>query len=1116
MRYGPIASKLGLILALSFLATASAETQKTEKSAGGRAKQILEATGTQGGFIVHLGCGDGRLTAALRADQRFTVHGLDADAAHVAAARQHIRSLNLYGPVSVEQFDGSRLPYTDNLIDLVVVSDPEQVPTREILRVLVPNGKAYFVANGKVMTKPRPDSIDEWSHFLHDPTNNAVADDRQVGPPRSLQWVAPPLWLRSHETPSGIQAAVFSGGRTFYFLDEGLIGITDERLPDRWSLVCRDAFNGKLLWKRPLGDWGWRAWARQRWEGKDWTQLRAARTNVPDEAHRRLVAVGDRVFVTLAFRAPMSILDAATGKTLMTVEKTKDAREILVADGVAVVYVQKGGAEAAQRRGQQPTGQTALIAVEAASGRVLWKTACGVIKPLLWAIDHGRVVYISGKQMAAVSLKDGQPLWKVPLKRRSVRTMVATDNVVATEGGNFLAVYDATSGQLLWEKKVPPIAGAEAADLFVINGLVFRGMTSVDDEGRPSRKTAHVLAVGRDLRTGEEKKRLLVRNLRSPEHHHRCYRNRATTRFVITSMEGAEFVDLLGGQHSQENWIRGACRYGMTPCYGMLYVPADQCFCEPGAKLLGFTALRAAPASAPPPVPDDQRLKRGPAYDSPSSGRAEQAAESEEPSGGRHSGHSQPSALNPQPSTDSTDWPTYRHDPARHGTVPASVPVKLETRWRVKLGRSLTQPTVVGGTVYVAEKESHTLYALDRATGQIRWLFTAGGRIDSPPTIYHGLVLFGSHDGRVYCLRASDGQLVWKFLAAPYDQRVGDFDQLASTWPVHGSVLVVNDVAYFAAGRSTYLDGGIYFYGLNPQTGRILHEGRLQGPFPKPPKTRDVSFFILGANSDVLVSEGGFLYMRQKKLTLDLKEVPVPVLSSKGAQDVGLHVFSTASLLDGSWYNRTFWMYSKRWPGFQLANQAPKTGQILVVDDRRTYALRVFYRRNVHSPMFFPETKGYLVFADWNTTEPQIVGEPGSKPPVRWLPQSDYSRANRKGEIRKLDSEAFGLDKMIGYTRAEPPVWMTWLKIRVRGMVKAGDRLYVAGPPDVLDPQDPYGAFEGRKGARLAVLDAEDGRVLNEQPLDTPPVFDGLIAARGCLFVSLRDGSLLCLGGAED
>ncbi len=294
------------------------------------------------------------------------------------------------------------------------------------------------------------------------------------------------------------------------------------------------------------------------------------------------------------------------------------------------------------------------------------------------------------------------------------------------------------------------------------------------------------------------------------------------------------------------------------------------------------------------------------------------------------------------------------------------------------------------------------------------------------------------------------------------------------------------------------------------RTGRVLHQGLLEGPHQDVGQERDKAFFVLGANSDVLVSEGGFLYMRQKKMTPELEEVDVDVLSDKGAQDVGLHVFSTSGLLDDSWYNRTFWMYSKRWPGFQLANQAPKTGQLLVVDDQKTYAVRVFYRRNVHSPMFFPGKEGYLLFADANTNEPQIVGEPGSRPPVRWLPQSDYPRG-RGDEVRELSSEAFGLDKMIGYTRAEQPVWTNWLPVRIRAMVKAGDTLFVAGAPDVLDPEDPFASFEGRAGANVVAVSADDGAKLSETQLGSPPVFDGMIAADGRLFAALRDGSVVCL-----
>ena len=54
--------------------------------------------------------------------------------------------------------------------------------------------------------KPRPAEIDDWTHFLHGPTNNAVADDSVVGPPRQLQWVGGPRWARSHHhLGSGLQ-----------------------------------------------------------------------------------------------------------------------------------------------------------------------------------------------------------------------------------------------------------------------------------------------------------------------------------------------------------------------------------------------------------------------------------------------------------------------------------------------------------------------------------------------------------------------------------------------------------------------------------------------------------------------------------------------------------------------------------------------------------------------------------------------------------------------------------------------------------------------------------------------------------------------------------------------
>jgi outer membrane protein assembly factor BamB len=1052
----------------------------TRGGASEMAKEILAQSGIQGGLIVQLGCGDGKLTAALRANDRFIVQGLDAE---VTAARKHIQSLGLYGPVSAEQWSGSRLPYADNLVNLVVAEKLDAVPMDEVLRVLVPNGVA--LVGGKKTVKPRPKEIDDWTHFLHDAGNNAVADDTRVGAPRSMQWLAPPLWLRSHETPSGFEALVCGGGRTFYILDEGLIGITDQRLPERWALLCRDAYNGKLLWRRPLRSWGWPQWDPGRFAAKDWTTITGGRTAVPYENQRRIVVDGGRLFVTLSYQAPLTILDAATGKTLATVPETAPVRQILAADGVAVVLSQTGDANVRKRKPKAAAGPAAaLIAVQGATGTLLWREDAAAVRGLLLAIDGGRVIYQAGPTLVALDLQTGRRLWQAETQASSARTLVAHDGLILLRSADKLAAHDAADGRALWQKRIPASIGLEdPQDLFVIDDLVWPGLVAANENQQPTPRGASVVATGYDLRTGAERKRVFAKDVLSPEHHHRCYRNKATGRYVIASMEGAEFIDLEGTNHSQNNFVRGACKLGMMPANGMLYVTPDQCFCQPGAKVLGLVAIGSiTPAK---PLPDAQRLDRGPAYSSV------------------------PNAQPPIPS--SCDWPTYRHDAARHGTTMAAVGSAVTETWRVKLGGSLTAPVAMGNRVFVAACDAHTLHVLDMSTGKPLWSFVAGGRIDSPPTVTGGLVLFGSADGWVYCLRAEDGVLAWRFLAAAGERLIVSFDQVESAWPVHGSVLIRDGVAYVAAGRSTYLDGGIRLYALEPATGKILHRTTLSGPFPDGGKTvpRDVSYYINGANSDILVSEGDSVYLRQKRLTPALEEVKVEALSSKGEADVGRHVFATASLLDGSWYNRTFWMYSGRWPGYQLANQAPKSGQLLVVDEANTYAVKLYYRRNVHSPMFFPGKEGYLLYADKNSTEPQVVGEAGARKPLTWLPQSEYQASSG---LRKLDSPAFGLDKMIGYTRAEPPLWTLWVPVRIRAMVKAGDTLFVAGPPDEFDAKDPYAAFEGRKGGRLVAVSAKDGTNLAQYPLDTPPVFDGLIAAQGRLLMALEDGSVICLG----
>src|SRR3989304_3351502 len=130
------------------------------------ARTILDATGVKGGLIVHLGCGDGRLTAAFRAGESYLVHGLDPEATNVEKARAHLQTLGLYGPVSVDRLNSSRLPYAENVVNMVVGERLGGVPLDEVMRVLAPGGVACVLKGGRWtnVVKPRPAEIDEWTH----------------------------------------------------------------------------------------------------------------------------------------------------------------------------------------------------------------------------------------------------------------------------------------------------------------------------------------------------------------------------------------------------------------------------------------------------------------------------------------------------------------------------------------------------------------------------------------------------------------------------------------------------------------------------------------------------------------------------------------------------------------------------------------------------------------------------------------------------------------------------------------------------------------------------------------------------------------------------------------
>ena len=195
------------------------------------------------------------------------------------------------------------------------------------------------------------------------------------------------------------------------------------------------------------------------------------------------------------------------------------------------------------------------------------------------------------------------------------------------------------------------------------------------------------------------------------------------------------------------------------------------------------------------------------------------------------------------------DWPTYRHDNARTGRTDEKLPMPLMQRWvfkplhgpRPAWGEPNPRPSggwygltelrrvhfddafhtvAAGGAVFFASSADGKVYCLDLHTGALRWAAPTGAPVRLAPTVWNGRVYIGSDDGWVYCFGASDGKVVWKFRAAPNDQRVLGSGRMISLWPVRTGVLVDGGVAYFGAG--VFPGEGVYLYALDAEHGKLL------------------------------------------------------------------------------------------------------------------------------------------------------------------------------------------------------------------------------------------------------------------------------------------------------
>ena len=547
------------------------------------------------------------------------------------------------------QYPGSgTLPFIDNFVNLLIVERADAVSREEILRMLAPQGTAFI--GWEVLVKPRPATMDDWSHQLYDATGNAVSKDKALKPPLAhLQWIGGPRWSRHHDKMSSISACVSGDGKVFY--------------------ISRRREHLHAVPALPLGTHRPRRVQRRGVVAKADRAVDRQSVRAEERSGDAAAAVGRGGKAGLrhawAFRRRSRVIAADTGKILQTLAGTEGTEEIIHENGILYLVADTNKDKEEFQNGPRmnfPGGKWILrkkqvLCCDLDEGKVLWSKTFDWVAPSTLSASHGKVYFFDGKDVVALNREDGSVLWKsaeLPVWKQMATfyapKLVVQGGMVMFVGGEDyvphrgsaagqVAGLSTENGKVLWTAKHLSGGYQSPEDLLVIDGKMWAANVTSGRKDSPT-GTGEILA--RNPGSGKEEKKF--EDIAAYWFHHRCYPAKATEDYLIMSRTGTEFVDLKTGQWTLHHWVRGACLYGIMPANGLLYAPQHPCSCYIGAKMYGFTALAPANCSqrALQPIPDEQRLTA--VGDAPATFPKQQAQEKGE-------------------------WPTYRSDVARSGLV---------------------------------------------------------------------------------------------------------------------------------------------------------------------------------------------------------------------------------------------------------------------------------------------------------------------------------------------------------------------------------------------------------------------------------------------------------------
>lgn len=425
-------------------------------------------------------------------------------------------------------------------------------------------------------------------------------------------------------------------------------------------------------------------------------------------------------------------------------------------------------------------------------------------------------------------------------------------------------------------------------------------------------------------------------------------------------------------------------------------------------------------------------------------------------------------------------WPTYRADNHRSGVSPEALTTPLFPQWtfqprqpprrawprtfrenawtQTKMRSLLTfdhayHAICAVGNVYFGSSADHQITCLDARTGQIRWSFFTEGPVRMAPTFANGKVYAGSDDGRIYCLDANSGKLVFRRRVGPNNDRLPGNEQWISRWPIRSGVVVRDNVAYCAAGLFPHREGS-YLCGVDADTGEPVLEQRIN---------QVTQGYLLASESRLYVPAGKLapsVYDRQTGKFVSKVDAPRGAFALL-SDDV---LFAGPSVSGGE-----LGAVTESEASDQLATFP---GNEMIVDEDVIYLLTDEDLRAV--------SRQPLLLQKLERRQGQL--------------EAALQEADGGQDREPVQAELDNVLQQIVNLEAQPPVENTWTRESSfrYSLIKAAEHLFVGGDDEVA-------AIRAADGETIWTAEV-DGRAL------------GLSVADGQLIVSTDSGAIHCFG----